>query len=244
MRAIYKPTGRAREYAEWAVNLYSSCTHGCLYCYAPQVLHMDRAAFHAECIERPDILQKLRHDARILQGTITDPVLLCFTCDAYQPGEHATRAALSILREFDIPFTVLTKGVYANRDFDLYGPRDSFGVTLTLINRGDLDTWEPHAASAMRRIWLLREAHARGIRTWVSFEPVIDPAQTLRLIDATHEFVDVAQKFVDHYKVGKLNYHPLAKTIDWAKFLRDVTAELDGYGADYYIKRDLAEAAA
>jgi hypothetical protein len=65
-------------------------------------------------------------------------------------------------------------------------------------------------------------------------EPVIDPAQTLRIIDLTHEYVE-------HYAVGKLNYHPLAKTIDWAQFLKDVLAKLKQYGNSYYIKDSLRE---
>jgi len=229
---IYQPKGRAGEYAQLAVNLYRGCTHGCVYCYAPQVLHMDKAAFHAECVERPGILDKLRHDAKLLAGS-TEPVLLCFSCDPYQPGEHATRAALSILCEFDVTFTELSTGAPADRDFGLYGPRDSFGMTLTLYDDAESLEWEYGTAVPSWRRILLALAHERGIRTWVSLEPVIDPAQTLKLIDMTHTYVD-------HYKVGKLNYHPHAATIDWPKFLRDVTAKLDYYGASCYIKADLA----
>ena len=232
LQAIYQPKGRAAEYAKLAVNLYRGCTHGCTYCYAPQVLHMDRAAFHAECVERPGILDKLRHDAKVLAGS-TEPVLFCFSCDPYQPGAHATRAALSIMREFDVPFTVLTKGALAWRDFDLYGPTDSFGMTLTLNNTVDSRTWEPLAAWPHERIALLHRAHMLGIRTWASLEPVIYPEQTLVLIEHTHDYVD-------HYKVGKLNYHPHAATIDWAQFLREVTEMFDSYGCSYYIKQDLA----
>jgi DNA repair photolyase len=235
LQVIYKPKGRAAEYAKWAVNLYRGCTHGCTYCYAPQVLHMERGDFNAQCVERPGILDKLRHDAKVIaeQGGLNDPVLFCFTSDAYQPGAYATRAALSIMREFNIPFMVLTKGYMAWRDFDLYGKDDLFGVTLT-VGHPDSAKWEPNAATPSERMKNLYDAHNRGIRTWVSLEPVIDPAQTLLLIDLTHEYVD-------HYAVGKLNYHPLAKTIDWAKFLKDVLEKLRTYGNSYYIKESLRE---
>lgn len=237
LQAIYEPRGKAAEYARWAVNLYRGCTHGCTYCYVPQVLHMERPVFHAECVERPGILDKLRHDAELLASSgndpvLNDPVLFCFTSDPYQPGAHATRAALSIMREFNIPFNVLTKGYMAYRDFDLYGPNDCFGVTLTL-DWPESAKWEPSAATPAERLANLQDAHNRGIRTWVSLEPVIEPAQTLRLIDITHEYVD-------HYAVGKLNYHPLAGTIDWPKFLRDELAKLKQYGNSYYIKESLA----
>lgn len=241
LKAIYEPKGRAAEYADLAVNLYQGCTHGCAYCYAPTVLYMDRATFHSQCIERPGILDKLRSDAkRLVNSTEWQEygwkyVLFCFSCDPYQPGAHATRAALSIMREFDIPFTVLTKGTMAWRDFDLYGRRDRFGVTLTFDNDADSAEWEPGAAKPAERMAMLRDAHLHRIKTWVSLEPVIDPAQTLRIIDATHEHVD-------HYAVGKLNYHPHAATIDWPQFRAYVLERLNQYPVGYQIKKDLWEA--
>ena len=76
-------------------------------------------------------------------------------------------------------------------------------------------------------------AHAQGIETWVSCEPVIYPAQTLALIEDTY-------KFVDMFKVGTMNYHPHGKTINWHKFAKEVKALLDKLGCKYYLKRDLA----
>jgi DNA repair photolyase len=234
LQAIYEPQGRAAEYAKLAVNLYRGCTHGCVYCYAPDVLHMDKAAFHAECAPRPGIIQKLEHDAGVLMREgVTEPVLFCFACDPYSPGADLTHAALATLCGYGVHFTVLTKGIDAWRDFPLYGPGDSFGVTLTCLSNTDAWTWEPRAASTTDRLDLLRTAHAQGIRTWVSLEPVLYPEQTLRLIDAT-------QGYTDHYKVGKLNYHAHASTIDWRTFLSEVRTKLDSYGASYYIKADLA----
>ncbi len=70
----------------------------------------------------------------------------------------------------------------------------------------------------------------------VSLEPVIDPAQTLALIEATHEFVD-------YYGVGKMNHNPeIEKSIDWPKFRVDAEALLKRYGKSYRIKAALAEA--
>ncbi|WP_278658789.1 hypothetical protein [Ruthenibacterium lactatiformans] len=44
-KPIYEPRGRAREYGELAVNIYTGCNHGCFYCYAPSVLHQCREKF-------------------------------------------------------------------------------------------------------------------------------------------------------------------------------------------------------
>jgi len=65
---------------------------------------------------------------------------------------------------------------------------------------------------------------------------VIDPAQTLALIEATHEFVD-------HYGVGKWNHDPRANEIDWPKFRADAEALLNKRGKSYKIKDGLRKAA-
>jgi len=45
--------------------------------------------------------------------------------------------------------------------------------------------------------------------------------------------------FVDHYKVGKLNYHKLASEINRFEFLHGVVGVFDDYGCSYYVKNDL-----
>ncbi|GAI57641.1 unnamed protein product, partial [marine sediment metagenome] len=47
--------------------------------------------------------------------------------------------------------------------------------------------------------------------------------------EATLELIKLTAPFVDHYKVGTLNYHPHGKTIDWHKFAKDVVAVLEEY---------------
>ena len=48
MKPIYKPKGKAAEYGEYALNIYTGCPHGCYYCYSPNVLRKDRNVFHSE----------------------------------------------------------------------------------------------------------------------------------------------------------------------------------------------------
>ena len=63
-------------------------------------------------------------------------------------------------------------------------------------------------------------------------EPVIDPAQTLALIEATTEFVDF-------YGVGKWNHDTRANDIDWLKFRADAESLLKKLGKAYKIKAAL-----
>ena len=50
MKPIYVPKGKAKEYGDYALNIYTGCPHRCYYCFAPSVLHRDREQFH-NCVE-------------------------------------------------------------------------------------------------------------------------------------------------------------------------------------------------
>lgn len=240
MSVIYEPRGKAREYAALSCNIYRGCGHGCTYCYAPSATFTDRGKFFSEPSIRSNILNQIKKEASIIKTN--DPVLLCFTCDAYQPLDVQTGLTREVLRVFDfhkIPCQVLTKGgMRAARDFDILGKdkRNLFSVTLTHDDPAISLEWEPGAALPDDRIESLKMAKQRGISTWVSFEPVFDPEAVYRLIEKTHPWVDL-------YKVGKLNYHKRAKEIDWPTFRENAISLLKKYGKAYYIKDDLKKAA-
>ena len=93
--------------------------------------------------------------------------------------------------------------------------------------------WEPNAATVKGRVNAIQIAKDRGIKTWVSVEPVIDPVNALLVMGALKPFVDL-------WKVGKINYHKeIEDGIDWSRFLEDVKVELKD--CNYYIKNDLAQ---
>ena len=239
MSIIYQPKGKALEYSPLAANLYTGCGHACKYCFAPKATFTDREIFSSDSYirPRPNVIEQLKKDAVKYQGTDKN-VLLSFTSDPYQPINDKfglTREALGILHNNNIPVTILTKGgLAACKDFDILvkNPNNAFSVTLTTDDPCEHIEWEPGAAWPSERALSLKLAHDQGIKTWVSFEPVINPDAVIRLIQRTHTFVDL-------YKVGKLNYHHKAQTIDWQKFLFRVEAELDKYQKERYIKKDL-----
>lgn len=233
---IYRPKGRALEYSFLAVNHYVGCEHGCRYCYAEKMANQFNQNF-----TRPELrngrrfIEQLSIDAAKFANT-KERVLLSFMSDPYQPIDddiRATREVIKILRRNNIPFQILTKGgTRAVRDFDMYGPDDAFATTLTCSNLVDSEKHEPHAAFPTDRIEAIRIAHAQGIRTWVSLEPVIYPAQSLGLIGQTYGFVDL-------FKIGKMNH--VKNDIDWRKFALDAIELCERVGVDYYIKHDLAK---
>ncbi len=235
--AVYWTKGRAKEYCELAVNLYDGCGHQCVYCYGANVMHKKHEEFFRDGVPRDNIVNRIRKDAILMEHNQNfGPVLLCFVTDPYQPVEKEyciTRHSIQILNEHGIGVHILTKaGALAQRDFDLLGPKDAFATTLTCYDAVNSEKWEPYAGRPNERILNLREAHGRGIPTWVSCEPVIYPKQTLYLIELTAEWVD-------EFKVGTMNYHPHGWSIDWKRFGNDAVELLERIGKKYYIKKDL-----
>ena len=76
----------------------------------------------------------------------------------------------------------------------------------------------------------LVEAYSRGIKTWVSFEPVTKEREFFINLH-------VVAPFVDKVKIGKLNYYP--SDIDWKTFGQKAEKLCKDLGIDYYIKESL-----
>lgn len=221
MKPLYVPKGKAKEYGDYAVNIYTGCPHRCYYCFAPSVLHRNREEFHSHVEPRQSIVEALK--AQIDREGVTDKTIhLCFTCDPYPTGydTFVTREVIKTIKESGNHVQILTKGD-GSRDFDLLDAGDWYGITLDGSASNSL-FWA--------RANSLAEAHQRGIRTWVSFEPVIDEKQF---------FIDLhfVSKIADKVKIGKLNYWP--SDINWAEFGRKAESLCKALGLDYYIKEGL-----
>lgn len=239
MKVIYEPSGRAAEYSPLAANLYRGCSHGCKYCYVPGIIKMSREQFSADPHPRKDILRHLERDAKKFSND-NHRVLLSFTSDPYQLAEaklRITRQAIRILNSHGLGVTALTKGgMLAVRDFDLLSrnPRNEFAVTLTSNNREESLELEPGAAlpiDRMEALWTASEIW--GIRTWVSFEPVIRPS-------AVFDILDFIGDVPDEIRVGKLNH--IKNDTDWPAFREEITERLEKLGKPYRIKEDLKNA--
>ena len=237
---IYEPRGAAAEYSPLAANLYRGCSHGCRYCYAPSCLRMHRSDFD-RAVPRKNVLEELAKDAVSFAGD-PRPVLLSFTSDPYQPIEehkHLTRGAIALLARHNIKIRLLTKGaVLAMRDIDLFVRCGvEVGVTLCWGDDAKRLAWEPASSSISARIALLKEAKLRGLKTWVSVEPVIEPAEGIAAIR-------LAGPWADTIKIGKLNHHKdIEADVDWRAFRDEAQLLAESFGGSVYIKDDLRKAA-
>jgi hypothetical protein len=197
---------------------------------------MSREAFDAGAEPRPDYIAHLTKDARKYQAArSTGQVMLSFTTDPFHPGDTTlTRQVLAVLQAHGLGICTLTKGgSRALRDLDLFRPkRDAFASTLTSLDDSFSLKWERAAALPADRIATLKRFHDAGIFTWVSLEPTLDIESSLAIVGVTHEFVDL-------YKVGRANYLPMTKTMDWKAYTERMIELCTELGAATYIKKDL-----
>lgn len=234
MKPIYQPKGKAKEYGDYAINIYTGCPHNCFYCFAPSVLRCDKNTFHNNIEPRKNIVEEVKK--QVEREKITDKLIhLCFTCDPYPTGYDTTptREIIKILKESGNHVQILTKNGYdAVRDFDLLDENDWFGITYAGYSKFIDDCVpadEPGTNNLIHRMNALSIAKLRGIKTWVSAEPVLDVDDLLRFIKESD--------FVDMWKIGKLNYHP--SDIDWAAFGKQAEELLRAENKNYYIKESL-----
>jgi DNA repair photolyase len=240
MLVIYEPKGKAREYSPLAVNLYTGCGHKCNYCYVPRVLKMTKLDFDNKISGKLNIIARLEKELSKYQNS-NKQVLMSFSTDPYNPFDEKfklTRIALILFLKYRIPIAILTKsGKKALRDMDIieqFGKHIKIGASLTYDNITDSRRIESSAALPNERMEALRLFHENNIKTWISFEPIMSPEQTLNLLKQTI-------KFTDEYQLGKLANDK--RDINWTEFLQAAITILRENKKGFYIKNTLRQSA-
>jgi len=227
-KAIYNPSGKAKEYSYWACNFYVGCSNGCTYCYLkkgrgsailggdkPQLKKCFRNESHALEVFEKELLQNVEELRKYgLFFTFTSDPMLSETI-------KLTWQAMDICICNKIPVKILTK--CTNRvqeliDFDNGSVKNysfkgkqyvAFGFTLT-----GHDELEPNASTNGERIEAMKKLHEAGFKTFASIEPIIDIMSAWDMIVSTRDFCDL-------YKIGILSGSKI-KGID-KSFIKSIT---------------------
>lgn len=186
---------------EYTANLYKGCTHGCTYCYALSLVHDERkwGSYVDAKVNAPQTLE------RELMGLKKDVVFLSSASDPYQPVEAKygiTRGCLEVLERHDFPVTILTRSPLVLRDLDIIKRLRwvKVGISVTTVPVRKL---EPGVPSLQRRIETLRKLGQAGVRTWVSFAPVIPG---LMMVDLDKVFEEFGRVGVSEVSFGVLRF--------------------------------------
>ena len=190
--------GRSMEYT---ANLYRGCTHGCVHCYAPSLIHDERkwGAYVDAKINAPEVLD------RELRRAKKNVVFISSASDPYQAVEaryKITRKTLKVLLKHDFPLLLLTRSPLVLRDLDLLTQfkwlRVGFSITTVSTK-----FYEPGVPSLGKRLEALRKLHDLGITTWVSMAPIV-PQLILEDMDAL--FQKIKNAGVDTVTMGILRF--------------------------------------
>lgn len=163
--------------ADYALNCYAGCEHGCVYCYARFATRFSHpgepwGSFVDVKVNAPQVL------AHEVKRKRAGRVFISSVCDGWQPREVSyclTRQCLEILLHYRYPLTILTKSTLASRDLDLLVSKEGveLGVTITTLDEGLRQLIEPRSSSTTERLALLQEAKRRGIRSYVFLGPLL-----------------------------------------------------------------------
>ena len=179
------------------INPYRGCEHGCVYCYArPSHAYLNLSPgldFETRLIARPGIADVLAGELR-KPGYRVAPMAIGTNTDPYQPIEAAhglMRACLGVLRDFQHPVWVTTRGVLVERDIDILAPMAAQGlaavsISLTTLDAGLARRMEPRAPTPARRLAMIRALSGAGVPVRVQVSPLI-PALTDHELEAVLE---------------------------------------------------------
>jgi len=192
VRSVLSPS----KLADYCVNPYAGCEHGCVYCYARFATRFSHpgerwGSFVDVRVNAPLLLE--REAARKRPGQ----VYISSVSDAWQPSEQVyrlTRRCLELLLRHGYSLFLQTKNALVLRDFDLLmGHRNvELGVTVTTLQPGVASLFEPGASSPGERLDVVKKARSIGLRTFVFLGPLLpgisDGAEGLRqLLEAVAE---------------------------------------------------------
>lgn len=204
-KAIYKPKGKAGEYAEWACNLYVGCSNDCYYCYCKRgvLAHAmggpvpklkacfrdEQHAFEVFVKELDENIEAIRQSSLFFTFS-SDPMIL--------ETRDLNLKCIDYAIQRDVKCQVLTKNADFIRDEALrdilidrsgmYRRRLAFGFTLT--GRDDL---EPGASSNYQRVDSMMRIKLMGFRTFASLEPVVTPQKTAEISEMIASFCDLVK---------------------------------------------------
>ena len=209
--------------ADFVINPYIGCGHGCKYCYAR---FMKRFTNHPEewgefidvKINAPDLIPKNKEKYE------NKSILMSSTTDPYQPIEikyKITRKILEKIISIQPDLEILTKSDLILRDLDLLKKFENCTVvfSFSILDEDIRKQLELRSVSMDRRIKALKEIHEIRIRTVVFISPIFPGFTDWK------EIINKTKDFVNEFWFENSNLYPSIKGNVY-EFLRKNKPEL------------------
>ena len=218
----------------YSVNPYLGCQHGCAYCYARFMAKKSHrgeewGSFVDVKVNAPQRLSlELRKGPRglVLLSSVTDP---------YQPLERKyglTRGALQLLVKYDFPTSLLTKSDLVLRDLDIIREMRNceVGLTITTLDEGVKEVFEPLATPIGDRLKALGKLHEAGVETYAFLGPMLPHLSENGLDELLDRLCEagVNRIMVDRLNLKAGNWPPICKALseNFPRFLPKFTEAL------------------
>jgi len=163
--------------AEYNMNLYRGCSHGCIYCDSRSdcygTVDFDRVRVKKDALRivRDDLRRKVRWGV-VATGSMSDP---------YNPHEREmqlTRHALELVAVYGFGAAVATKSTLVTRDVDIFkeiAQQAPVLIKMTVTTADDelCAKVEPHVALSSARLAAVEALSRQGIYTGILLMPVL-----------------------------------------------------------------------
>jgi len=171
--------------AKYSLSAYTGCSHGCLYCYASSYIRG-----FSQPRGKKDFLKRLEKEIKkVPKGSL---IAMANSSDPYLPLEQElklTRAALKIIKEYDLGLNIVTKSSFILRDLDILksfsarsgstsgGKKIVVSVSLATLDKELAKKLEPNVCPPQERLRTVGELSSY-LPVAVRFDPLIYPLNT------------------------------------------------------------------
>ncbi len=176
--------------ADYVINQYIGCSHGCTYCYARFISrwkgHGNWGTWIETKINAPDLVRGRKISGKVFMSSVSD---------AYQPAEKELMLTQRILENLDksTQLSILTKSDLILRDIDLLKQFKNIevGFTVNSFKGKRRNLFEPSSPDTLRRIMAMKELKKHGIKTFAFVSPIIPELFDLsEVVKNTRDFAD------------------------------------------------------
>lgn len=194
----------------YALNPYIGCSHNCAYCYAPDILKIDRNVWNDVKV-KSGISKMLSKELKTKRGiiglgTVTDP---------YQPIESVvcnTKQCLLEISKEDLPVSLLTKSDLALRDLKIYSDLTRVEIGFSIATDDEHSKFfEKNVPLPSKRLAAAKEFADVGLDVYVLIGPVING-----ITDKSDNLIsDIVGSGIKRVMIDKLNLRTgLSETLE------------------------------
>lgn len=198
--------------ANWSMNPYQGCEHGCVYCYA-RITH-EYWGYSAGTQFEKNILIKKEAPALLAKKLKSktwkgEMIMLSGNTDCYQPAEkkfEITRKLLEVCLKYNQPVGIITKNALVCRDIDILKQLAEKNLVQVHLSITTLDeslrrAMEPRTSSGANRLKTIEHLSKHNIPVHVMLAPIIPGLNSDEVFDICQAVAKAGAKSLNHTMV-------------------------------------------